>query len=270
MGLCKCRKITDLYCFKHKKPVCENCIVSDHRTCHVDTYIKWLTDSEILPPTCVICKGELTPDSVVRLSCLHCCHIECLELHGSSFPPNTARAGFTCPVPGCNTPLVPPNANSPLSYLLYKHIENAAWFDSKSLNVEHQDEGPYSSDTTVDTVDGVSQRDSDTVVKKDISTHSRKVQRINVVPVSNNNGNNVENNTLTLRPDPIFDDDADKYNKNSFARLIYPPATSSPLLGLAGPGKRRSPIRFTMKRMLIVFALCSTLLIVALLSTSLE
>ena len=29
MGICKCKRRTDLYCYVHNKPVCDNCIV-DH------------------------------------------------------------------------------------------------------------------------------------------------------------------------------------------------------------------------------------------------
>ena len=30
MGLCKCRTVTNLFCFEHKKNVCEQCILPDH------------------------------------------------------------------------------------------------------------------------------------------------------------------------------------------------------------------------------------------------
>ena len=30
MGLCKCREVTNLFCFEHRKNVCEKCLVSDH------------------------------------------------------------------------------------------------------------------------------------------------------------------------------------------------------------------------------------------------
>jgi len=32
MGLCKCMNITDLFCFVHKKAVCQGCICPEHKT----------------------------------------------------------------------------------------------------------------------------------------------------------------------------------------------------------------------------------------------
>ena len=32
MGLCKCRVVTNLFCYQHKQSVCEKCICSDHHT----------------------------------------------------------------------------------------------------------------------------------------------------------------------------------------------------------------------------------------------
>ena len=32
MGLCKCRTVTTLFCFEHRKNVCEKCVLSEHET----------------------------------------------------------------------------------------------------------------------------------------------------------------------------------------------------------------------------------------------
>lgn len=32
MGLCKCRNVTSLFCFQHRKNVCESCILTDHKS----------------------------------------------------------------------------------------------------------------------------------------------------------------------------------------------------------------------------------------------
>ena len=43
MGICKCRKRTDLFCFVHKKAVCESCISTDHQVVcsFYHTFLKW-------------------------------------------------------------------------------------------------------------------------------------------------------------------------------------------------------------------------------------
>jgi len=125
MGICKCKKRTDLFCFVHKKAVCETCICSEHQTCVVKTYVDWLTDSEYDPPACGICKGELTEDNVLRLTCYDMFHPECLDVQAATLPPHTAKAGYLCSV--CSKPIFPPDGENPIAFKLNQHLEKASW-----------------------------------------------------------------------------------------------------------------------------------------------
>ncbi|KAL6043851.1 Zinc finger protein-like 1, variant 2 [Balamuthia mandrillaris] len=135
MGLCKCRTITDLYCFVHKKAVCEHCVFPEHKVCVVGTYVEWLQDPDYEPPTCAVCKEELTEDNVLRLLCLDMFHPECIDVHAASFPPNTAQAGFTCP--SCPKGIIPSSSadlSSPLAQQLLRHLNNAPWYKGNNLS----------------------------------------------------------------------------------------------------------------------------------------
>jgi len=282
MGLCKCRKVTDLYCFVHKKPVCDSCICTDHKVCMIGTYVQWLQDPDYDKPVCEICKEELTAANVIRLLCFHMMHPECLDLHASSFPPNTAQAGFTCPHPNCKTPIVPTGrpGNSTLAYLLYRHLENAPWLDSKSLPENH-DEGPFSGDTVVIDLSSVNavpsnEANGDSKSVKQ-STKDSKLPAVHVIDMPGIASRKIQRTSsplISAQPENppelhIYDDDEDKYNKHYVARLLNdsPPVTAS-TQGVTKKSAR--PVRLTLKKLLIGFALISTLLIVILLSTSLE
>jgi len=126
MGLCKCKKRTELFCFVHKKAVCDQCITTDHQVCVVKSYIEWLTDPEFEAPSCGICKGELVEGSMVRLLCLDMFHPECLDVYANSLPPNTAQAGYVCPT--CTKPMLPPANNSgPIAQLIRAAFANSPW-----------------------------------------------------------------------------------------------------------------------------------------------
>ena len=60
MGLCKCpkRKVTNQFCFEHRVNVCEHCMVANHATCIVKSYLQWLQDSDY-NPNCLFCDGQL-------------------------------------------------------------------------------------------------------------------------------------------------------------------------------------------------------------------
>lgn len=62
MGLCKCRTVTTLFCFEHRKNICEKCITTDHSTCIVKSYLQWLQDSEY-ETQCTICNKSLNSNS---------------------------------------------------------------------------------------------------------------------------------------------------------------------------------------------------------------
>ena len=113
MGLCKCKTVTNLFCFQHKKNVCEKCIATDHQVCTVKSYLQWLQDSDY-DPNCQICRKALVSASeqeslleqeVVRLTCLCVYHVSCLDTMCTEMPENTSRAGYACPI--CNVAIMP-------------------------------------------------------------------------------------------------------------------------------------------------------------------
>eukprot|EP01102_Stenamoeba_stenopodia_P000486 TRINITY_DN10462_c0_g1_i1.p1 TRINITY_DN10462_c0_g1~~TRINITY_DN10462_c0_g1_i1.p1 ORF type:complete len:271 (+),score=45.75 TRINITY_DN10462_c0_g1_i1:174-986(+) len=125
MGICKCRKRTDLWCFVHRKPVCHSCI-TEHTNCVVKSYVEWLTDPDYEQPTCTLCKHQITPDNAIRLTCLDVFHPVCLDNYAASFPAHTALAGYTCPT--CAKPIIPSNETlTPLVQSVKDYLQNAAW-----------------------------------------------------------------------------------------------------------------------------------------------
>jgi len=132
MGLCKCskKKVTNQFCFEHKVNVCEYCMTSGgHQTCIVGPYLQWLENSSF-DLNCVLCRTTLTSAPCVRLCCYHIIHLECLNNYASQLPPNTAPAGYVCPI--CTIPIFSygPGANkssSPVRALLEKSLSNFSW-----------------------------------------------------------------------------------------------------------------------------------------------
>eukprot|EP00126_Sphaerothecum_destruens_P003440 Sdes_comp17189_c0_seq1m6363 len=125
MGLCKCRVVSNLFCFEHRKNVCENCLISDHNRCIIKSYLLWLEDSDFVTD-CSLCKKSLKEGDVVRLQCYDLFHWSCLDRYGLSFPPETAPAGFSCPV--CEGPLIPQdNCHSPVANELRQRLASASW-----------------------------------------------------------------------------------------------------------------------------------------------
>jgi len=60
MGICKCRKRTDLYCYLHSKAVCSDCVVDcDENLAHIGSYVEWLQDPNPPPPLCALSKTPL-------------------------------------------------------------------------------------------------------------------------------------------------------------------------------------------------------------------
>ena len=60
--------------------------------------------------------GPLAGEECVRLTCYHLFRWSCLDAYCRSLPPDTAPAGDVCPIPGCNTPIFPPeNLVSPVA-----------------------------------------------------------------------------------------------------------------------------------------------------------
>ncbi|XP_052864085.1 zinc finger protein-like 1 homolog [Anopheles cruzii] len=127
MGLCKCpkRQITTQFCFEHRVNVCENCMVVNHTTCTVQSYIQWLKDSDF-DSNCTLCGSLRTSDDCVRLICYHVFHWKCLNARQQLLPVNTAPGGHTCPI--CSESIFPPaNLVSPVADVLRVRLGQANW-----------------------------------------------------------------------------------------------------------------------------------------------
>jgi len=127
MGLCKCplKKVTNLFCFEHRVNVCDSCLLSNHAQCIVQTYLKWLQDSEYVPQ-CRLCNNLLNEHPTVRLTCLHVFHKHCLTNHAQSLPPTTAPASYTCLT--CQEGIFPDVSNkSPIAEAMRKSLATETW-----------------------------------------------------------------------------------------------------------------------------------------------
>lgn len=127
MGLCKCpkRKVTNLFCFEHDVNVCEDCLVSDHERCIVQSYVQWLQDSDY-NPICILCKNLLKDEPTVRLACYDVFHWSCLDNYAKALPANTAPAGYQCPK--CKECIFPPSKIvSPVVEILKQKLESVEW-----------------------------------------------------------------------------------------------------------------------------------------------
>ncbi|XP_013171061.1 PREDICTED: zinc finger protein-like 1 homolog [Papilio xuthus] len=127
MGLCKCpkRKVTNQFCFEHRVNVCENCMVTNHPKCIIQSYLQWLQDSDY-NPICEICTKSLSEGECIRLTCYHVFHWECAESRYRALPRTTAPAGYQCP--SCATPVFPPpNLVSPVADVLREKLAGVNW-----------------------------------------------------------------------------------------------------------------------------------------------
>uniref|UniRef100_A0A2R5LLV3 Zinc finger protein-like 1 homolog n=1 Tax=Ornithodoros turicata TaxID=34597 RepID=A0A2R5LLV3_9ACAR len=132
MGLCKCpkKRVTNQFCYEHRVNVCEHCMVSQHPTCIVQSYLQWLQDSDY-DPVCQLCRKELCNATCARLLCYHVYHWSCLNEHCQQMPPNTAPAGYGCPT--CGTAIIPAsNVASPVADALRTMLETVTWSGTKA------------------------------------------------------------------------------------------------------------------------------------------
>jgi len=137
MGICKkCKKKTDLYCFKHKHSICAACLVAagnEHSLCYVGSYSDFLHLSAedvaaLVDSTCPICAEAFAESQeILRLPCLHLIHQKCLEKVVSELPADTARGGFTCPK--CNKPIFNSNdvSDDKIASALASRLRDLPW-----------------------------------------------------------------------------------------------------------------------------------------------
>nr|XP_053647276.1 zinc finger protein-like 1 [Cherax quadricarinatus] len=93
--------------------------------CVVQSYLHWLDDSDY-NPVCRICDDQLATGECIRLVCYDLFHKECLNDWASRLPPNTAPAGYKCPV--CSKAIFPPpNLVSPIADRLQEALAVFPW-----------------------------------------------------------------------------------------------------------------------------------------------
>jgi len=275
MGICKCKRRTDLFCFVHKKAVCESCIVQEHKVCVVRTYVDWLTDSEYEIPVCGICKGEINEDNHIRLMCLDVFHPECLDVYASSLPPHTAKAGYLCPT--CNKAMFPPNGESPLAQHLTQHLSQAHWatpllslksVESTSVLSNQNEETrvtitpdgietPYQQPSLSSNETSQSFKRNDSQLTNQDSTTSYSSM------ASRKSGNYGRDHSIVIGDE----EDEDKYRKRGVMQLFTALGLIKPSKGVKGTKQTR--IRLDTRRILIIFALIACLVTVILLGSSL-
>jgi len=125
MGLCKCRKVSNLFCFEHRANVCEHCMIKDHPKCIVRSYLQWLQDSEF-SSECRLCRQPLAAADVLRLPCYDVFHWHCLAKHFAALPAHTAPAGYTCPT--CESRAIPTDSMSgPVVDAVRQAFSDTAW-----------------------------------------------------------------------------------------------------------------------------------------------
>eukprot|EP01103_Thecamoeba_quadrilineata_P007038 TRINITY_DN16819_c0_g1_i1.p1 TRINITY_DN16819_c0_g1~~TRINITY_DN16819_c0_g1_i1.p1 ORF type:complete len:250 (-),score=39.26 TRINITY_DN16819_c0_g1_i1:98-847(-) len=232
MGICGCRKRTSLFCFVHKKAVCNSCIL-DHKDCLVKTYLEWLQNCESDVQTCSLCKGVITSDNSIRLTCLDLFHPTCLDAHAASFPSHTAQAGYTCP--NCSKPIIPSDVSTPLAKQVIQHFEESAWykklgnvnFSEQTQNTEQEKASDPLDSPSITSLPGAS-----------TSSYIRKSQ---------------------LKPSSVTqsaeDDDDDKYHKKSLFDIFMSSPAPEKKKPLETTKSRRT---VNTKRMLALFILFST------------
>jgi len=128
MGICKCRKRSDLFCYHCDKAVCFDCITEPtHKLGKVTTYCDWLMNPVNTIPVCPLSGVSLTEsDDVIRFMNLQIFLLEAINGYGSSKPNNTALAGFT--IPGTEEPMVPPfEDQSKLAQQIREKLSKFPW-----------------------------------------------------------------------------------------------------------------------------------------------
>eukprot|EP01117_Protostelium_nocturnum_P015218 TRINITY_DN5875_c0_g1_i1.p1 TRINITY_DN5875_c0_g1~~TRINITY_DN5875_c0_g1_i1.p1 ORF type:complete len:303 (-),score=90.07 TRINITY_DN5875_c0_g1_i1:316-1224(-) len=278
MGICKCKKKTDLFCFVHKKAVCENCVCTDHKKCVVKTYVEWLTDSEYEDPSCFVCKEKFNEDgNRLRLLCMHLFHPECLDVYASSLPPHTAKAGFQCPE--CSKAIFPPPDNkSNLASEINDHLRNTSWSkhlisasslsDQTSSIYQQANEVaisiPIQSSSSLDRLGG----------KEDGYNNRKESVEITIDPnneySSNNSNYNNDFGVASRKPlrdsqANIFEEDEDKYKRRGLNEFLVTTGIVKPTAQSKG---KKGGVRLNMRNILVICIVICLVLGMAILASS--
>ena len=226
---------------------------SEHALCPIATYREWLEDSEFEAPSCGVCRGELSNSGhVLRLTCLHLHHAECLDVHAASH-------GAKCAT--CRQDIVPPAsldaASSPLHARLLAHLSRAAWAAPLLRSSLAALPPPAAPSTPVSL------------------SSSSKSALLSSPAIVASAGVTSRKPAAMLSASHLLDADEDKYRRrDGFQRLAAaaPDASSPPLLGVnALSNEKKLRTRLSVPRALFLLALllaAGFLVFVALSSTN--
>lgn len=166
MGLCKCRTVTSLFCFEHRKNMCERCILLEHPTCVIKSYLQWLQDSEYTN-NCGICQKALvnstnhqhqhqeeqqqqqnnhynnstgipTPPSSASTSISNGCsngsiklvRLACMDLFHLSCLTSLGTEIYKLKCPNCEANIIPPSTlHTPITQVLRATLVDSEWRD---------------------------------------------------------------------------------------------------------------------------------------------
>jgi hypothetical protein len=240
-----------------------SCVVQ----CYIKTYVEWLTDSTFEDAKCGICRDTVTAENALRLSCLDLFHADCLDAHCSALPAHTAKAGYMCPT--CTKPIFPPETavqmggydgrkdgggtRKPtlLIETLNNHLSRAEW--SKPLMQGRALEPP--------TLYQLDSPPGDANLNASVDSHAGGSAPV----LADISASGRDNNDVSI--DMGDDADEDKYRRRSTAAQVL---TTLGLVSPSGRAGRGRGFRLNTRRVLILAALLSSLLIVVFLGSSLS
>eukprot|EP01125_Pyxidicula_operculata_P020174 TRINITY_DN7404_c0_g1_i1.p1 TRINITY_DN7404_c0_g1~~TRINITY_DN7404_c0_g1_i1.p1 ORF type:complete len:304 (-),score=44.23 TRINITY_DN7404_c0_g1_i1:66-977(-) len=279
MGRCQCRKLTNFYCWHCNQSVCFDCVVEDeHRLAYVSTYQEWVEKgcAESPPqPKCPLSGKLLTEkDDVIRFMNFQIYDIQAINSYGASLPKNTALNGFK--IPGTDIPMVsilPKEANTKLAQQIRKKLKQFTWISElidqaeaiiANPTVSPPSSSPASPTKPISTNQGItilSPDDGKRSVNRKILTDDHSIQ----IDLSNSSQTTT---TQSARDVESGDADDKKYKRRPirsvFEALGFVSSTSN------NTARTSQPYLITGRRLVFLFLLVATLMVVFFLSMNIE
>lgn len=100
--------------------------MSQHSKCVVQSYLKWLEDSDY-DLNCALCNQSIQEGETVRLICYDLFHLPCLDRYVKSLPHNTTPSAYRCPKCNERDILPPSNMVSPVAQALRQRLMTCSW-----------------------------------------------------------------------------------------------------------------------------------------------
>lgn len=129
MGICKCRKRTNLVCWHCQSPICFDCVTeNEHKLGYVATYAEFLSSPSPVSPVCPLSKKILTEsDEVIRFTNLQIFGLVAIDKYCQELPQNTEASRVM--IPGTTIAMVPArNDRSLLAKQIRQNLSSLASF----------------------------------------------------------------------------------------------------------------------------------------------